>query len=64
MPFLAAFDLRTFERPRILHIAEAALATEPRMITSAANPRSAGGPHDFSSEGDDWWPDPAHRGGP
>ena len=64
MPLPLDFDLRAFERPRVVHIAEAALATEPRSITTAINPRSAGGPHDFSSEGDYWWPDPANPGGP
>jgi hypothetical protein len=58
------FDLQAFERTRIVHIAESALASEPRSITSAVNPRSAGGPHDFSSEGDYWWPDPANPNGP
>ncbi len=58
------FNLQAFERPRIVHIAEAALANEPRSITTAVNPRSAGGPHDFSSEGDYWWPDPANPTGP
>lgn len=58
------FDLAAFERPRIVHVAEAALQAAPRSITTAGNPRSAGGPHDFSSEGDYWWPDPAHPGGP
>ena len=29
-----------------------------------ASPRSAGGPHDFFSEGDYWWPDPEHPDGP
>jgi len=64
MPLPADFDLKTFERPRIVHIAEAALAARPRTVTSAVNPRSAGGPNDFSSEGDYWWPDPANPAGP
>ena len=64
MPLPLDFDLRAFGRLRIVHIAEAALATEPRSITTVTNPRSAGGPHDFSSEGDYWWPDPANPGGP
>jgi hypothetical protein len=64
MPLPFDFDLKAFERPRIMHLAEAALAAEPRSITSVINPRSAGGPHDFSSEGDYWWPDPANPGGP
>lgn len=58
------FDLQAVERPRILRLAQAALAREPRSITAVVNPRSAGGPHDFSSEGDYWWPDPAQPDGP
>ncbi len=58
------FDLRAFDRNRIVHVAEAALKDEPRTITSAINPRSPGGPHDFSSEGDYWWPDPKNPKGP
>jgi hypothetical protein len=58
------FDLQAFDRTRIVHIAEAALKDEPRTITSAINPRSPGGPHDFSSEGDYWWPDPKNPNGP
>src|SRR5258708_7701181 len=63
-PMSLDFDLQAFERPRIVHIAEAALSSEPRSITTAVKPRSAGGPHDFSSEGDYWWPDPANPAGP
>lgn len=33
-------------------------------MTSAVNPRSAGGRHDFSSEGDYWWPDPQNPDAP
>src|SRR3954465_14268315 len=58
------FDLQAFERTRIVHVAETALASEARSITSARNPRSAGGPHDFSSEGDYWWPDPKNPDAP
>jgi len=58
------FDLQGFERERVVAAAEAAMHNEPRAITSAVNPRSAGGPHDFSSEGDYWWPDPTNSAGP
>jgi hypothetical protein len=61
---LHGFDVRDFERARVVAAADAALASEPRAITSAENPRSAGGLHDFSSEGDYWWPDPANPDGP
>jgi hypothetical protein len=33
-------------------------------VTGAQSPRSAGGVHDFFSEGDYWWPDPANPGAP
>lgn len=61
---LPSFDLAAHERSRIEPVAAAALAAEPRTITSVRNPRSAGGPNDFSSEGDYWWPDPRNPEGP
>lgn len=41
-----------------------AMQQQPITVTAASSPRSAGGIHDFYSEGDYWWPDPAHPGGP
>ncbi|HEX8848782.1 MAG TPA: alginate lyase family protein, partial [Gemmatimonadaceae bacterium] len=35
------------------------LRERPVTVTAARAARSAGGPHDFYSEGDYWWPDPA-----
>jgi hypothetical protein len=61
---LLAFNLRAHELPRVVPLAEAALGAQPVSITAVANPRSPGGPHDFSSEGDYWWPDPQKPGGP
>ncbi len=61
---LPHFDLAAYERPRLVQEANASLTAEPRTITTAINPRSAGGPHDFSSEGDYWWPDPKNPDGP
>lgn len=61
---LPAFDLVAYERPRLEKAAVAALAAEPKTIVAARNPRSAGGLHDFSSEGDYWWPDPKNPDGP
>lgn len=37
---------------------------EPRTITSVRAKRSAGGLHDFYSEGDYWWPNPTDPNGP
>jgi Alginate lyase len=64
MLFFPDFDLAVYEKPRIEHVAAAALEASPRSVTTAVNPRSAGGPHDFSSEGDYWWPDPQNPGAP
>ncbi len=61
---LLGFSLSAHELPRVSALAEAALGTQPVSVTAVANPRSPGGPHDFSSEGDYWWPDPAHPDGP
>jgi hypothetical protein len=33
-------------------------------VTASSSPRSAGGKHDFFSEGDYWWPDPKNPDGP
>src|SRR5689334_18355797 len=59
-----AFDLAALERPRVLRAANRYLAAEPVTVTAANSPRSAGGKHDFFSDGDYWWPDPANPDGP
>ena len=41
-----------------------AMDQQPITITSFRSPRSAGGKHDFFSEGDYWWPDPQNPAGP
>ncbi len=57
-------DLATIERRRVLTAADRDLTVPPVTITAFPAPRSAGGLHDFFSEGDYWWPDPQHPGGP
>ena len=57
-------DVWAIDRERILTAANAALRHEPVTVTSASSPRSAGGLHDYFSEADYWWPDPANPGGP
>src|SRR6516162_4916426 len=52
------------ERPRVLKAAGAYLKVEPKTIVAAIARRSAGGPHDYFSEGDYWWPDPKNPDGP
>jgi hypothetical protein len=59
-----AFDVRAFDRARVVKAADAYLREKPVTVTAARSPRSAGGRHDFFSEGDYWWPDPANPGGP
>ena len=58
------FDLVAIERARVLKAAGEYLSAQPVTVTAASSPRSAGGLHDFFSEGDYWWPDPNNPGGP
>jgi len=51
-------DLVQLERARVLAAADRYLGEAPVTITAVRAERSAGGPHDFYSEGDYWWPDP------
>ena len=60
----ATIDIRGIERARVLRTATGYLRDAPVTITAFRSPRSAGGPHDYFSEGDYWWPDPASPGGP
>ena len=57
-PEPAPIDVPAIDRARVLAAADRDLAESPVTITAARSPRSAGGPHDFFSEGDYWWPDP------
>jgi Alginate lyase len=58
------FDLAAIERPRVLKGAAKYLKEQPITVTAASSPRSAGGKHDYFSEGDYWWPDPKNPDGP
>jgi hypothetical protein len=58
------FDLAAIERTRVLQAANQYLTQAPLTVTASNSPRSAGGRHDFFSEGDYWWPDPANPKGP
>ena len=59
-----SFDIAAIERPRVLRGAEKYLKEAPRTVTATSSPRSAGGKHDYFSEGDYWWPDPKNPDGP
>ena len=52
------------ERARVVPAAQKYLTEGPVTITASSSPRSAGGRHDFFSEGDYWWPDPQNPDGP
>jgi len=59
-----AFDVAAFDRARVLKAARQYLSEQPVTVTASHSPRSAGGLHDFFSEGDYWWPDPQNPSGP
>ena len=46
------------DREWVLEKAQAALTAPVLHITDIASPRSAGGVHDYYSNGDYWWPNP------
>lgn len=51
-------------KQQILKEANQDLKEKPITITAYVSSRSAGGKHDFYSEGDYWWPDPNNPNGP
>lgn len=59
VPFISEAEQR-----EIVKLAGQYLAEEPVTVTAAVSERSAGGLHDFYSEGDYWWSDPENPGGP
>ncbi len=58
------FDVAAFDGTRVLRNARKYLSDKPITVTAAQSKRSAGGLHDFFSEGDYWWPDPKNPEGP
>ena len=60
----ASIDVAALDRSRILRAADRYLNEKPITITTYSSPRSAGGKHDYFSEGDYWWPDPDNPNGP
>lgn len=56
---------KVFDSVKSTEIARAKvfLSSEPITVTDASCERSAGGIHDFYSEGDYWWPNPKDPGG-
>ena len=58
------FNVAEFDRARVLRNAQRYLFGKPLTVTAELCSRSAGGAHDFYSEGDYWWPDPENADGP
>ena len=63
-PAQPRIDVAGIDRARILTAANRYLSEQPVTITSVRASRSNGGPHDYFSEGDYWWPDPKNPNGP
>ncbi len=61
---IATLDVAAIDRARILNAAERYLQESPITVTPSTSSRSAGGRHDYFSEGDYWWPDLKNPGGP
>ena len=57
-------QVKAIEKVRTIERADKFLTEKPRTVTASSCPRSAGGKHDFYSEGPYWWPDPANPDGP
>jgi len=56
-------DVAAIDKDRILKAATAALSQAPVTITAFPAKLSEGGPNDFYSNGDYWWPDPKKPNG-
>lgn len=59
-----ADEVRATLREHVLDEAAWAMKQQPVTVTAQFSPRSAGGKHDFYSEGDYWWPNPASADSP
>jgi hypothetical protein len=57
-------DVATLDRASIMASADQYLKEPPVTVTAFSSPRSAGGIHEYFSEGDYWWPDPKNPDGP
>jgi hypothetical protein len=62
----ASFKKEVIEtlRKQIVDEAEWAMQQQPVTVTAETSSRSAGGRHDFFSEGDYWWPNPKNIDSP
>ena len=60
---MPTFDVAATDRERILKAAAAALTLAPLTITQFQTAHSSGGPNDFFSQADYYWPDPRKTNG-
>lgn len=58
-PVTHPLEVAAIDRDRVLAAAGRALQEAPLTVTASSGERSAGGRHDYFSEGDYWWPDPS-----
>ncbi len=64
-PPASAYSLvAAVDRDRILRLANQWLPAKPQTIKDFPAPNSPGGPHDFFSQADYFWPNPANPSGP
>ncbi len=61
---MTAAQLRSLERDRVILAAEKYVTQSPVTVTATRAARSAGGTHDYYSEGTYWWPNPKDPDGP
>jgi len=57
-------EIKKILQSQIIEKAAWALQQQPVTVTAQSSPRSAGGRHDFYSEGDYWWPNPVSADSP
>ncbi len=57
-------EIIALEKDDVITKANALLKKKPVTVTASSCTRSAGGKHDYYSEGPYWWPDPKNPAGP
>ena len=60
----AQVNIRAIDKQWVIPAADQYLKEDPLTITAFSSPLSAGGKHDFFSQGDYWWPDSTNPDGP
>ncbi|MCF8265710.1 MAG: alginate lyase family protein, partial [Melioribacteraceae bacterium] len=60
----SSVDIAELEKERVIRLADSYLNEKPITVTDFKAERSAGGIHDYYSEGDYWWPNPKDPNAP